>query len=144
MNRPVRTKTPSGEEIVMLSAAEYDRLVELAEDAADIRHAEQALAELAAGTMETLSQADVEAMLAAPSQISFWRKRRGLTQAELARKAKISQAYLAQMEGAKRTGDVGLYRRLAEILRIDIEDLLPAEEEEKPLRKPARRTMRRK
>src|SRR4029078_1961062 len=106
MKRPARTKTPAGEEIVMLPAAEYDRLIELAEDAADIRHAEQALAELEAGTMETFSQADVEAMLAAPSQISFWRKRRGLTQADLARKAQISQAYLAQMEGAKRTGDV--------------------------------------
>ncbi|MCR4282167.1 MAG: helix-turn-helix transcriptional regulator [Bauldia sp.] len=125
MNRPVRTKTPSGEEIVMLPAADYERLLELAEDAVDARIAERALAELRSGRGEALTHDDMLALLDAPSPVAFWRKRRELTQAALAKVAEISQAYLAQIESGKRVGEVGLYRRLADALRVDIEDLLP-------------------
>jgi DNA-binding XRE family transcriptional regulator len=125
MTRPVRTKTPSGEDIVLLPLAEYERLRELAEDTYDSLVAERALAELAGGGVELISHGDVAALLAAPSPVSFWRKRRGLTQAALAKAARISQAYLAQIEKGSRKGDVTLYQRLAETLRVDIEDLLP-------------------
>jgi DNA-binding XRE family transcriptional regulator len=126
MNRPVHTKTPSGEDIVLLPLAEYERLRELAEDAYDSRLAERALAELAEGSVELISHADISALLAARSPVSFWRQRRGLTQAVLAKTAKISQAYLAQIEKGARKGDVTLYQRLAAALRVDVEDLLPA------------------
>lgn len=110
-----------------MPAAEFERLVELAEDARDIRDAEEALAEIEAGTVELLSHDEVLALLRAPSPIAFWRKRRGLTQAGLAGKIGVSQAYLAQIEAAKRTGDIGIYRRLSAALQVDIEELLPAE-----------------
>jgi DNA-binding XRE family transcriptional regulator len=132
MNKPVRTKTPAGEEIVMLPAAEYDRLVELAEDAVDAQIIERALEELRSGKVETLTHAEMQELLDAPSSLGFWRKRRGLTQAALAKEAGISQAYLAQIESAKRTGDVSLYRRLAGILAVDIEDLLIGLDNKKP------------
>jgi DNA-binding XRE family transcriptional regulator len=144
MNRPVRTKTPGGEEIVILPAAEFERLVDLAEDARDIRDAEEALAEIAAGSVELLTQAEVQALLAAASPIAFWRKRRGVTQAALAKEAGISQAYLAQIEAAKRTGGVQLYRRLAKALGVDIEDLLPEAGAGKADRKTAGRGKKRK
>ncbi|MEJ0096832.1 MAG: helix-turn-helix transcriptional regulator [Bauldia sp.] len=124
MNRPVRTKTPAGEDIVMMPVADYERLLDLAEDARDSRIAEKALAEAAAGNVDLLTHVEVKALLAAPSPMAFWRKRRGLTQAALAKIAGITQAYLAQIEGAKRVGDVNLYRRLAVALRVDVEDLL--------------------
>jgi DNA-binding XRE family transcriptional regulator len=125
MNRPVRTKTPGGEEIVILPAADFERLVDLAEDARDVRDAEEALTEIAAGSVELLTHAEVLSFLAAPSPIAFWRKRRGMTQAALASAAGVSQAYLAQIEGAKRSGDVQLYRRLAGALGVDVEIILP-------------------
>lgn len=65
--------------------------------------------------------------LAAPTPLAYWRKRRGLTQAALARSASISQPYLAQIETGVRTGDVTLYRRLAERLGISIEEPAPAD-----------------
>ena len=135
MNRPVRTKTPAGEDIVLLPLAEYERLRELAEDAYDSAIGERALAELAGGDVELFSQADVSALLAAPSPVSFWRKRRGLTQAALSKTARISQAYLAQIEKGTRKGDVTLYQRLAAALQVDIEDLLPAPAKPKKTRR---------
>lgn len=126
MNKPIRTKTPSGEDIVILPAADYELLMELAEDAVDVRNAERALAEIAAGKGELLTHDEVLQLLDAPSPLAFWRRRRGLTQAALAQAVGVSQAYLAQIEGAKRTGEVGLYGRLANKLDVEMEDLLPA------------------
>ena len=125
MNKPVRTKTPAGDEIVILPAADYEFLVELAEDAIDVRNAEKALAEIAEGKGELLTHDEMLELLDAPSPLAFWRRRRGLTQADLAKTVGVSQAYLAQIEGRKRTGEVSLYGKLASRLRLEIEDLLP-------------------
>jgi DNA-binding XRE family transcriptional regulator len=128
MNRLVRTKTPAGEDIVILPAAEFERLVDLAEDARDIRDAEKALAEIEAGTAELLSRADVQAYLDSPSPLAFWRKRRGLTQAALAESVGVSQAYMAQIESAKRTADIRVYQRLAKRLGVTLDDIVSSEE----------------
>ena len=48
-----------------------------------------------------------------------------MTQAQLAGGLAISQPYLAQLEAGKRTGDVTLHARVAEALRLRIEDLVP-------------------
>jgi DNA-binding XRE family transcriptional regulator len=125
VNRPVRTTTPSGEEIVILPAAEYDRLVELAEDTRDVTIAEKALSDFAAGKGEALSDREMRALLDAATPLAFWRKRRELTQKALAEAVGISQAYLAQIEHGKRMGDVRLYGRLAHALGVEVGDLAP-------------------
>jgi len=125
MNKPVRTKTPSGEDIVILRAADYEHLMELVEDSIDVRNAERAFAEIAEGKGELLTHDEVIELIEAPSPLAFWRRRRALTQALLADAVGVSQAYLAQIEGGKRKGEVGLYRRLAGKLNLEIEDLLP-------------------
>ena len=136
MNKPVHTTTPGGEEIVILPAAAYLRLVETAEDARDVRLAEEARAEIAAGNSELLTQEEVEAFLSATSPLAFWRRRRGLTQAALAKQVGVTQPYLAQIESGKRSGDVDLYRRLAHVLRTDLELVLPPQ---KPKRASAKK-----
>lgn len=136
MNKPVRTKTPAGDDIVILPASDYDDLLELAEDAVDSRIAEERLAELRSGKGEAITHQEMLDLLDAPSPIGFWRKRRGLTQATLAGQVGVSQAYLAQIESAKRSGDIRIYRRLSAVLGVDIEELLPSEEQPAPKRKP--------
>jgi DNA-binding XRE family transcriptional regulator len=128
MNKPVHTTTPSGEQIVILSAREYARLVRLAEDAEDIARAETALKRIEAGEAEILSEAEVRELLEARTPISFWRKRRGFTQAVLAKRVGISQAYLAQIERGKRTGDIQLYQALGHVLGVNMEDIVPPAE----------------
>jgi transcriptional regulator with XRE-family HTH domain len=75
--------------------------------------------------METLSSAEADAYLAAPTPLAFWRKHRGLTQAVLAERVGIAQPSLAQAEAGRRGLSVGVWAKLAKTLRTRIEDLLP-------------------
>ena len=109
--------SPSEEELVVLSRADYDDLV-TSRDHARAVHA------VADGRMEAIADADMDAYLAAASPLAFWRKRRGLTQSALAGTAGISQAYLSQIETGERVGDVLLYVRLARTLGLRVEDLV--------------------
>jgi DNA-binding XRE family transcriptional regulator len=102
---------------VTLSHAEYEDLV-------DARDHAVAMRDLATGVMETLFEADLDEYLAAASPLAFWRRHRGLTQAALATRARITQPYLAQIEAGRRSGDIHLYARLAKALRVRIEDLI--------------------
>lgn len=104
-------------ETVTLTRQEYEDLIEARD------HAE-ALRAVAAGEMETVSDAEVDAYLAAPTPLAFWRRKRGLTQAALAAALGITQPYLAQIETGSRTGDIRLYAKLAKVLRLRIEDLI--------------------
>ena len=101
------------EETITLTRTEYQDLV-------DARDHAIAMRDVATGAMETLADAELDAYLAAPSPLAFWRKRRGLTQAALASEVGITQAYLAQIERGVRTWDVQLYARLAKTLRVPI------------------------
>ncbi|HEY1930859.1 MAG TPA: helix-turn-helix transcriptional regulator [Acetobacteraceae bacterium] len=80
--------------------------------------------EIAAGTMPTVAEADVDAYLAGPPPLAFWRKHRGMTQIELSQAADISQPYLAQLENGQREGAVSVYARLAKFLPVRIDDLV--------------------
>ena len=68
--------------------------------------------------------AHVDAYLAAPTPLAFWRKHRGMTQVELSQAAGISQPYLAQLENGQREATVPVYARLAKRLRVRIDDLV--------------------
>jgi DNA-binding XRE family transcriptional regulator len=114
------TITPDGEHLVTMTADEYQDLI-------DARDAEAALRAVSAGTLQTLTGADVDAYLAAATPLAFWRKHRGFTQTEIAALAGVSQPYLAQLESGQREGSVSVYRRLARHLRVSVDELLPEE-----------------
>lgn len=107
-------------ETVTLTRTEYQDLI-------DARDHAIAMRDVSSGTMPTVPEAEVDAYLAAATPLAFWRKHRGYTQTVLADEIGISQAYLAQIEGGKRGGDVVLYSKLAGALRVRIEDLVPGE-----------------
>jgi len=53
------------------------------------------------------------------------REARGLTQTDLARKAKVTQAYIALLEaGRKKNPSLAILRRIAKALGVPVEDLL--------------------
>ncbi|NEU13710.1 helix-turn-helix transcriptional regulator [Methylobacterium sp. BTF04] len=121
----VRTKTPSGEAIVILPEAEFEQLLALAEDAADSRALTASQDRLGNGTDELLSEDDLDDLRKAPTPLAFWRERRGLTVMELAESSGISDTVLAGMERGERGGDIGAYRALAEALGVDMDDVVP-------------------
>lgn len=127
-------RTPSGEEMVVLSREEFDRLVSLAssqdhygheEEAADIAHHEHWMAEYRAGRVEALTSDEAREYLTAPTPLAFWRKHRGLTQQDLADRAGIPQAYVSQIEAGKRKGSAAKLKALAKVLAVQIDDLVP-------------------
>jgi ribosome-binding protein aMBF1 (putative translation factor) len=119
---PVMTKSPNGDDIVILSRKEYDRLLVAAnEDAADAAVAKRAIAR----NEEALSEAEMNELLAARTPLAFWRKKRGLTQTDLAKAAKIAQGFLSEIESGLKTGDVTVLQRIAIALEISLLELVP-------------------
>jgi DNA-binding XRE family transcriptional regulator len=106
-----------GDDVVTMTRAEYEDLV-------DSRDHALALRDMATGSMPLLSEADMDAYLAAPTPLVFWRKHRGMTQAQLSEAAEISQPYIAQMEAGQKMAAVSIYARLARVLGVRIDDLI--------------------
>lgn len=123
----IMTKTPAGEDIVILSRAEYDDLVSVREELADAFRARELIQRVDSGAEAILSAAQLDEFLAAPTPMAFWRKTRGYTQALLADQVGIGQGYLSELESGKKTGDVAVLRKIASILRVSLDDLVPEE-----------------
>jgi DNA-binding XRE family transcriptional regulator len=117
------TKSPKGDDIVILSRKEYDRLVVAAnEDAVDAAAARKAIAR----NEETLTEAEMDELLAARTPLAFWRRRRGLTQAQLAKTTGIAQGFLSEIEAGHKTGAVDAIRRIASALGVSLDDIASA------------------
>ncbi len=114
------TISPDGQRMVTMSAEDYQDLI-------DSRDAEAAMRAVAAGTLPTLSGADVDAYLEAVTPLAFWRGHRGFTQAVLAQEIGVSQPYLAQLENGQREGSVAVWQKLARRLGLSVDGLLPDE-----------------
>lgn len=122
---PVMTKSPTGEDIVILSRAEYEKLTEVREDADDAAVARALIARVEGRTEETLTAEELDVYLKAPTPIAFWRRKRGLTQAALAQQAGVAQGYISEIEARRKRGDVALLKRIAAALRISLDELVP-------------------
>jgi hypothetical protein len=68
------------------------------EDLIDSRDAAIAMREIAAGA-PTIPDSEMDAYLAAPTPLAFWRERARKTQTALADEIGVSQPFLAQIEG---------------------------------------------
>jgi DNA-binding XRE family transcriptional regulator len=123
---PVMTKTPKGDDIVILARKEYDQLIAAGEDAADAEAARRALDRRKKGE-HSLTSAEVDQLLAAKTPLAFYRKRAGLTQATLAERAGIAQGFLSEIEAGRKSGDVQTLRKIAELLKISLDDLVVPE-----------------
>lgn len=113
---PQRFTTPDGTEMVVLPARDYERLLALAEDGEDIADALaiQARIDAGEGTMpgEVLNLILDEKL----SPLAAWRRYRGLSQAELARRAGLSQVWVSRIEAGGGYGSRATRRKLAEAL----------------------------
>jgi DNA-binding XRE family transcriptional regulator len=113
-----------GKQVVVISADDYRVLLEKAEMLDDVAAYDRAKAALAAGDEELVPVMVVNALLDGENPVRVWRQHREMSQVQLAEAAGISQAYLAQIETGKREGTVSLYRSLADVLAVDLDDLV--------------------
>jgi hypothetical protein len=110
--------TPSGDKLVVMPMEEYEDLI-------DARRYEAAMRAIESGAAETLSSEQAEVYLAAPTPLAFWRERRGMSCAALAEAVSLPEPELMLIEAGKARGDISLYPRLAQALRVRIDDILP-------------------
>lgn len=120
MSAPQIIKTPGGEELVVLSRADYEALLqatrEAAEDAADVAIYDARKAEL--GESEPLPAELSLAVLQGESRLRALRKWRGMTQDELAGRTGLTQGFLSDLESRRRAASAETVDRLA--LALDV------------------------
>ena len=123
MSTPQIIRTPAGEELVVLTRAEYDALLEradhAAEDADDVAIYDARKAELAAGGV-VLPRAVSAAMLRGESRLKAIRTWRDATQLHLSAVTGIGQGYLSDLENGRRTGTPETIAKLAEALNVPV------------------------
>lgn len=115
-------KTPSGDEMVILTRADYDALIDAAadaaEDAADAAIYAQRRAALLAGDDAVLPAEISAAIHKGASRLNAIRKWRGLGQVELAEAVGIAQGHLSDLENGRRNITADLVQRLADKLDV--------------------------
>jgi ribosome-binding protein aMBF1 (putative translation factor) len=109
---------------VILSRDEYDRLVEADEDRADAKTARRIMEQIASGAETVLTEAELDEFLKAKTPLAFWRKKRGMTQAQLAKKTGIAQGFVSEIESGQKPGTPATLKKLAEALGIKIDHLI--------------------
>ena len=123
MTEVTRFKTPGGEEMVVLPAADYSRLMDALEMAEDVAAYDEFHRKLAAGEEELIPAEMVDRILAGENRVRVWREHRGMSVKALAEAAGVTPAYLSQVETGKRDGTVETYRKLATVLRVTLDEL---------------------
>ncbi len=121
---PVMTKSPNGDEIVILSRDEYDRLIAADEDMKDAKTARRIIEQIASGEETVLTEAELDEFLKAKTPLSFWRKKRRMTQADLAKAAGIAQGFISEIESGQKPGTPATLKKIAQALNIKIDDLV--------------------
>lgn len=115
--------TESGR-FVILPEADYKRMVEISADAEAGAAIDAFRRQFAAGDEELIPWEIAKRLIARENPIRVWRQHRGLTVAELAEKAGLSQAFVSQIETGKREGSIGAVKAIADILSVTLDDLV--------------------
>jgi DNA-binding XRE family transcriptional regulator len=118
--RPLKASRQS----VTLARKDWDALVEALEDADDRRSIDEARARRAAGKDDALPVAVVKRLIAGENPTRVYREWRGLTATALAKSAKVAQPYLSAIETGTKPGSAAALKRIATVLKVDMEDLV--------------------
>jgi len=116
-------KTPSGDDMVVLPAADYACLLDAVEMAEDVAAFDEFDRKLAAGEEELIPAEIVDRILAGENRVRVWREHRAVSLKALAEAAGLTPAYLSQVETGKRDGTLDTYRKLAKALRVTLDEL---------------------
>ena len=125
--KPQFIKTEAGEELVVLTRTDYEDLLALAEmgeDAGTARIIKQSQAAIAAGDEILVPGEVVHSISHGENAIKVVREWRGLTQAELARRNKVTKGYITKLE-AGGTGSPKVLKAIAKTLKVPVDLLLP-------------------
>ena len=113
-----------GRKIAVLSFEDYERLLDAADDQADIAAAERAEKRRAAGE-EYVPMDLVERLIEGENALRVWRKYRQLSISRVSEISGINKATISLLENDKAYGRPATWRALADALRVTVDDILP-------------------
>ncbi|MGC0054862.1 helix-turn-helix domain-containing protein [Brucella pituitosa] len=116
--------TPQGDEMAVLPKADYDKLLEAFEEREDIESGRKFRAKLSAGEEELIPAEYVNRMINGENKVKVWRDFRGMSAKALSDAAGMSAPYLSQIESGAREGSLDALKKLAEALRVTIDELV--------------------
>ncbi|MCM2502169.1 helix-turn-helix transcriptional regulator [Aureimonas altamirensis] len=106
-------------EMVTIEKTEYERLLNAADDLADIIAYDRAMTEGG----ESIPAEFVKRMIEGESPLRVYRDLRGLTQARLSENSGVNRVQIADIEAGRKSGSVDTIRKLATALSVSIDDL---------------------
>lgn len=107
-------------EMVTIPKAEYDLLLEKLEDLEDILAYEQALQEKS----DPIPHEFVMRLINGENPLAVFREWRGYNQSSLARASGVNRTQIADIEADRSNPSVKTLKKLAETLKVDMEDLV--------------------
>ena len=110
---------------VTIPRAEYERLCALEEEFADIQAALTVEARIASGEEELIPAQVVDRLIDRESPLRVWREYRALSQSALARASGVNRVQIVDIEAGRNSGSVHTLRKLADALRVAVDDLIP-------------------
>jgi len=114
----------AGQKMAVLPVADYERLLDLAEDRADENAAVRAEKRRSEGE-EYIPIELTDRILAGEMPLRVWRQYRGLTLEDVATRVGVTPATVSRLETGAMKGAPAIWRRLASALDVAVEDILP-------------------
>jgi DNA-binding Xre family transcriptional regulator len=124
MNQTTTFKTPSGDDMIVMPRALYEKLLSYAETAQDVTAYDKAKARLASGEDELVPASIANRLLDGENKVRVWREHRAMPAWQLAKQANISASYLSDIQNGKKAGSVAAIKAIAAVLEVDLGDLL--------------------
>ena len=124
ITKPRTIMAPDGTELAVLPRAEFDRVLEEAEEALDIARAVDIKRRIEARE-KTMPAAILNRVLVDETNaVTAWREYRGIKKGALTEAAGISHTYLWQIETGRRDGSLRIMLAIAAALDTDVEVLV--------------------
>lgn len=114
--QPQTFQTPDGTEMVILPAADFARLMALADDREDLVDVTAILARIDAGEGTMPGDVLTAVLEEGLTPLAAWRRYRGMTQVELAKRAGLSQVWVGRIEAGGGYGSLKTRKALAAAL----------------------------
>jgi len=107
-------------EKVTISKSEYEALLDAKEELEDIQAVKYALA----NPEEGMPSALVERLIDGENPLSIYREWRGFNQSSLARASGVNRTQIADIEAGRSMPSVVTLKKLAETLKVDMDELV--------------------
>ncbi len=111
-------------EWAIIPFSDYQKMQEALEDAEDIKEIEKSLNNVQEGIENGVPGEVTFAILEGVNPIRAWRQYKNMKMNAMAKKIRISPAYLSQIENGKRNPTVDTLKAIAHDLAVDIDMLL--------------------